>query len=53
MLDIQQIRDHAIKAADEDKTDEACPFDDTSVHGQMWLDFYYNRMDWLLEKQSA
>lgn len=53
MLDIQQIRDHAINAADKGETDEACPFDDTSVHGQMWLDYYFNRVMWLSGEQSA
>jgi hypothetical protein len=52
MLDIQQIRDHAIQAADKGETDEACPFDDTSVHGQMWLDYFYCRTRWL-DEQSA
>lgn len=52
MLDIQQIRDHAIAAADKGELDTACPFDDTSVHGQMWLDFYYTRVRWLSGETS-
>lgn len=53
MLDHQQIRDHANKAADEGETDEACPFSDTSVHGQMWLDYFYTRVRWLSGEESA
>lgn len=53
MLDIQQIRDHAIKAADSGETDEACPFSDTSVQGVMWLDYYYCRVQWLSGESSA
>lgn len=53
MLDIQEIRDHAIKAADQGKTDEACPYDDTSAHGLMWLDYFYARVRWLSGEDSA
>lgn len=52
MLDIQQIRDHAIKAADAGLPDTACPFADSSVHGQMWLDYYFCRVRWLNGEQS-
>jgi ribosome modulation factor len=53
MHDIQMIRDHAVKAADEGKGDDACPFNENSVQGQMWLDFYYARVQWLSGETSA
>lgn len=53
MIDTQQIREHANKAADRGETDEACPFSDNSVQGRMWLDYYYCRVQWLSGEQSA
>jgi ribosome modulation factor len=53
MLDIQQIRDHAIKAANEEKSKEACPFDETSVQARMWLDYFYAQVRWLSGEDSA
>jgi hypothetical protein len=53
MLDTQQIRDHAVKTADAGLPDTACPFDDTSVHGLMWLDYYFARVRWLDGEASA
>jgi hypothetical protein len=53
MLDIIQIRDHAIKTADEGKGKEACPFAETSAHGRLWLDYFYDRVMWLSGEQSA
>lgn len=53
MHDTQMIRDNAVKAADEGKTDDACPFSENSVQGQMWLDFYYCRVRWLSGEDSV
>lgn len=53
MHDIQMIRDSAIKAADEGKDEDACPFDETSSQGRLWLDFYYARVRWLSGEDSA
>lgn len=53
MLDIIQIRDDAIKAADEEKSADACPFDETSVQGQLWLDYFYSRVRWLSGETTA
>ncbi len=53
MLDILEIRDHAIKTADEGKGKENCPYDETSAHGRMWLDYFYDRVMWLSGEQSA
>lgn len=53
MLDILEIRDNAYAAADAEKTDEACPYDDTSAHGQLWLDYFYARVRWLSGETTA
>jgi len=53
MLDIQMIRDHAVKTADAGLPDTECPFDETSMHGQMWLDYYFARVMWLSGETSA
>lgn len=53
MLDHQEIQIHAEKAADEGKTKSACPYADTSLHGLMWLDYFYNRVMWLTGEKSA
>jgi hypothetical protein len=52
MLDIQEIRDHACKTADAGLPDTECPYDDTSLHGQMWLDYYFTRVRWLSGEMS-
>jgi hypothetical protein len=52
MLDIIQIRDHAAKAANEGKSVEACPFDEPSVHGQLWRDYYFTQVRWLSGEMS-
>lgn len=53
MLDIQEIRDHAYAAADAEKSDEACPYATTSMHGQLWLDYFYSRVRWLSGETTA
>lgn len=47
MLDILEIRDHAIKAATDGRPYTECPYGYTSVHGQLWLDFYNAECHWL------
>ena len=47
MLDILQIRDHAIKAALDGRPYSECPFGYTSVHGLLWLDFYNAECHWI------
>ena len=54
MLDILEIKQHALDAADAGKTkDEACPYDETSLHGQLWLDYFYARIRDLSGETSA
>lgn len=53
MLDHQEIQIHAEKMADEGRKADACPYADTSVHGLMWLDYFYCRVMWLTGETSA
>lgn len=54
MLDILEIKQHALDSADAGKTkEEACPYDETSLHGQLWLDYFYARIRDLSGETSA
>ena len=53
MLDILEIQKHATKAADEGLPVTACPYDETSAHGLLWLDHYWSRVYWLSGEMSA
>lgn len=53
MLDLQEIRDHAVKTANAGLPDTACPYDDTSLHGQLWLDYYFTRASWLMKQEQG
>lgn len=47
MLDIIEIRDHARKAAVDGRPYTECPYSVTSLHGQLWLDFYTAECHWI------
>lgn len=53
MLDILEIKAHATKTADEGLPVTACPYDETSAHGLLWLDHYWSRVYWLSGEMSA
>lgn len=53
MLDILEIRDNAHAVADAEGTADACPYDHTSAHGRLWLDYFYARVRWLSGETTA
>lgn len=53
MIDHLQIQAHAIKAANDGQDEKSCPFAESSVQGQLWLDYFYTQVMWLSGETSA
>jgi ribosome modulation factor len=53
MLDILEIKKHAIEAANKGESKEACPYAESSAHGQLWLDHFYTQVRWLSGETTA